>query len=130
MTRRTAGRLLWIAALLTLPVPFYLGEPEFAPVVRLAFLTSLMSAVLVAEGGGTLGALAGIGMLQALLYAGFLWLAAALIARWLERLRAPGARGMLVAAIAIALFAVSLAEIYDTPLSSTRPRSNLTQIFE
>jgi hypothetical protein len=130
VTRRTAGRLLWIVTLLTLPVPFYLGEPELAPVVRLAFLSALMSAVLVAEGGGTLGVLAGLGIAQTLLYAVVFRLVAAWVARGLDRLPAPRARSAVVVIVAIVLFAVSLAEIYDTPLSSTRPRSNLTHIFE
>ena len=130
MTRRAAGWLLWIVAVATLPVPFYLGEPELAPVLRLAFLSGLMGAVLVAEGGGTLAALAGLGIAQTLLYAAAFRLVTALLARGLDRLRAPAARGAVVAVIAIALFAVSLTEIYDTPLSSTRPRSNLAQIFE
>ena len=30
-----------------MPVPFYLGEIEWAPVMRLAFLTSLLSLVMV-----------------------------------------------------------------------------------
>lgn len=130
MTRRTARWLLWSVALVTLPVPFYLGDPELAPLLRLAFLTGLMGAVLAAEGGGTLTLLVGVGVFQLLLFAGLLWLAAALLAWGIQRLRAPAARSAVVVAIAIALFAVSLAEIYQTPLSSTRPRSNLTQIFE
>ncbi len=130
MTRSTARRLLWIVVLTTLPVPFFLGEPELAPVLRLAFLTGLLGAVLVTEGGSTLAALVGLGAAQTLGYGLLLWLSAALVARVLEGFRAPAARGVVLAILAISLFAASLSEIYETPLSSHRARSSLFQIFE
>jgi hypothetical protein len=130
VTRTTIQRVLWIAALLLLPIPFYLGEPEQAPVLRLVFLTGLLCAVMLAEGGGTLAVLVGLGVLQALLWGGALSLLAALMARTLERVHAPALRTAVVAAIALGLVAASLTELYDTPLSSTRPRSSLLQIFE
>ena len=116
--------------LTTLPVPFFLGEPELAPVLRLAFLTGLLGAVLVTEGGSTLAALVGLGAAQTLGYGLLLWLSAALVARVLEGFRAPAARGVVLAILAISLFAASLSEIYQTPLSSQRARSSLFQIFE
>ncbi len=130
MTRSTARRLLWIVVLTTLPVPFFLGEPELAPVLRLAFLTSLMGAVLVAEGGSTLAAFVGLGAAQTLGYGLLLWLSASLVAGVLEGFRTSAARSAVVAIIAIVLFAASFSEIYDTPLSSSRSRSSLFQIFE
>lgn len=130
MTRRTARRLLLAAALLTLPVPFYLGEVELSPVVRLAFLSSLLSSVALAEGGSTLRLLAALGVVQTLLYALLLWAFAALLAWLLGVLRPAALRGALVASLAIALLAMSLLPIYQTPLSSTRPRSNLVHLFE
>ena len=123
-------RLLWIAALVALPVPFYLGEPEQAPVLRLVFLTGLLGSVLFAEGGGTLATLVGIGLLQVIAWAGALFLVASLVARMLVRIHAPAMRGAVAVAIALGLIAASLTQIYDTPLSSTRTRSSLLQIFE
>jgi len=64
VSRTAARRWLWLAALATMPVPFYLGEIEWAPVLRLGFLTSLLSLVLAAEGGRTLIWIAGLGIIQ------------------------------------------------------------------
>ena len=49
MSARNIRRLLFATALLAAPIPFYLGEPELAPVVRLAFLSALVASVFVAE---------------------------------------------------------------------------------
>lgn len=130
MSGRTARRLLFAAALITLPVPFYLGATELSPVVRLAFLSSLLSAVALAEGGTTLALLAALGVVQTLLYALLLWAFATLLAWLLGVLRPAALRGVLVTSLAIALLAMSLLPIYQTPLSSTRPRSNLVHLFE
>ena len=130
MKRRNARRMLWILTLLVLPVPFYLGEPELAPVSRLAFLSSLMGAVWLAEGGWAVRTFALLGVALALLYTGALWLVAFWIARSLDGLRAPSTRVALLAAIALGLVLSSFTELYDTPLSSERPRSNVFQLFE
>jgi hypothetical protein len=126
VSKRNARWLLFATALLTLPVPFYLGEPELAPVVRLLFLTGLVGAVLAADGGGVTATLAGIGLVQVLFWSALLYGAAAAIAR-VGSLRA---RTAIAAAISLALLAASFTERYDTPLSSTRARSNLFQLFQ
>src|SRR5262245_65747727 len=81
VSRLAARRWLWLAALATMPVPFYLGEVEWAPVMRLAFLTSLLSLVMVAEGGSALIRLCTLGIMQTALYTGLFMLAAGLAAR-------------------------------------------------
>lgn len=129
-SRPRIQRLLWITALCLLPVPYYLGEPEQAPVLRLVFMTGLLAAVLFAEAGGTLALLVGLGILQVLAWAAALALLTALMARALERVHAPAMRSAVAVAIALGLLAASLTELYDTPLSSTRPRSSLLQLFE
>ena len=116
--------------LATMPVPFYLGEIEWAPVLRLGFLTSLLSLVLAAEGGRTLVWIAGMGIFQTALYTGLFFLAAALAARGVERIGEPPLR---VAAVGTAVFLLvvsSLLPIYQTPLSSTRLHSDLWHLFE
>lgn len=130
MTRTAVQRLLWVTALLVLPVPFYLGELELAPVLRLLFLTGLLAGVLLAEGGRTLALLVGLGLLQALLWATALGLVSALMARTLERVHAPALRSAVAVAIAAGLVAASFTELYDTPLSSTRARSSVLHVLE
>jgi hypothetical protein len=131
VSRLAARRWLWLAALATMPVPFYLGEVEWAPVMRLAFLTSLISLVMVAEGGSALIRIGTLGIMQTALYAGLFMLAAGLAARAIERVfsEAP----LRIAAVGTAvflLFASSQLPIYQTPLSSTRLYSDLWHLFE
>lgn len=130
MPPRTARRWLWIVALLTMPVPFYLGEVEWAPVLRLAFLTGLLGLVVAAEGGATTVLLATLGLLQTAVYAGFFLLAASLAARALTRIASEPLRVAAVGTVIFLLVVSAILPIYETPLSSTRMRSNIFGIFE
>src|SRR5258705_11553074 len=113
-----------------MPVPFYLGEIEWAPVMRLAFLTSLLSLVMVAEGGRALIWLCALGIMQTALYTGLFMLAAGLAARGVERIREAPLRVAAVGTVVFLLVASSLLPIYQTPLSSTRLHSDLWHLFE
>ena len=113
-----------------MPVPFYLGEIEWAPVLRLGFLTSLLSLVLAAEGGARLAWIAGMGIAQTATYTGLFYLAAALAARAIERIGEPPMRVAAVGTAVFLLVASSLLPIYETPLSSTRLHSDLWHLFE
>jgi hypothetical protein len=126
VSKRGARWLLFATALLTLPVPFYLGEPELAPVLRLAFLTGLVASVFAAEGGGVTALLAGLGLVQGLAWSVLLFAAAAAIAQ----VGSARARAAIAAALSLALLAASFTDRYDTPLSSTRARSNVLQLFQ
>ena len=113
-----------------MPVPFYLGEIEWAPVMRLAFLTSLLSLVMVAEGGRALIWLCTLGIIQTALYTGLFMLAAGLAARGMALIREARLRVAAVGTVVFLLFSSSLLPIYQTPLSSTRLRSDLWHLFE
>jgi hypothetical protein len=130
VSRTAARRWLWLAALATMPVPFYLGEVEWAPVMRLAFLTSLLSLVLVAEGGSALIRICTLGTMQTALYAGLFMLAAGLAARGMMRIREVPLRIAAVGTAVFLLFASATLPIYQTPLSSARLHSTLWQLFE
>ena len=126
MSRRGARRLLWIAALLTVPVPFYLGQPETAPVLRLAFLTGLLCSVAVAEGGRVLLTLCGLGFVQLLAWTALLRVGAGLVVR----VSPDAARTPVALALVVGLCVVSTFEIYETALSSTRLYSSVWHLFE
>ncbi len=113
-----------------MPVPFYLGEVEWAPVLRLAFLWSLLSLVLVAEGGHTLIRMCALGFVQAALYIGLFYLGAALAARAVERIAEPPLRAAAVGTAVFLLVVSACLPIYQTPLSSTRLHSDLWHLFE
>ena len=90
LSRRAMGRVLFVAALIALPLPWYLGEVEWAPWLRLAFFTGIFGSVFVAEGAtGTTRLFFGLGVAQLILYGAALRLAAALVARALAGLRSP-----------------------------------------
>ena len=79
LSRRATGRLLFAAAVIALPLPWYLGEVERAPLVRLAFFTGIFGRVMLAEGAtGTTRLFFGLGVAQLVLYATALRLLAAL----------------------------------------------------
>ena len=130
MSPKSTRRLLWLLVLATLPVPYYLGQAETAPVLRLAFLTGLLSSVVVAEGGAATASIAGMGIAQTLGYALLLSLAARLLVRALGLLPSASLRRALLTSVSIGLCVASLFEIYETPLSSTRLRSSVWQLFE
>lgn len=126
----TSRRWLWIAALITMPVPFYLGEVEWAPVLRLAFLTGLFGAVWLAEPEAKLGSLMGMGLVQTAAYVALFRLAAGLAARAFGRIDSPPIRIAAVGTAVFLLFVSGLLPIYETPLSSARMRSSLWQLFD
>jgi drug/metabolite transporter (DMT)-like permease len=114
----------------TAPLPFYLGGLEFAPLVRLFFLSLLVWGVVWTEGAGgfhTLFAL--LAAAQLVIGAGLLWAAAALAARALRQ-RTDTTRAVAVGVMAVALLGFSLRDVYHTPLSSSRPESNLFGLFD
>jgi hypothetical protein len=129
MSRRSAVCLLWAVFFAVLPVPFYMGASGLEPPLGVTFLAVLAGGIWLAEGsGGTTGLFAGLAVAQALLYTLAAGLFAVCAARALWRLsprRAPWAAAL----IAGALLGASLFPIYDTPLSSSRPRSNLLGLF-
>ena len=112
-----------------MPVPFYIGQVEWAPVLRLAFLTSLFGLVALAEGGRSVVLFSSLGVLRTI-YTGLFFLAAGLVARAIARISEPPLRVVAVGTAVFLLFASSLLPIYQTPMSSTRMRSDLWHLFE
>jgi hypothetical protein len=130
VSRTAARRWLWLVALVTMPVPFFLGQIEWAPVLRLAFLTSLFLLVLAAEGGRTVILFGSLGVVQTALYTGLFFLAGGLAARAVMRIQEPPLRIAAVGTAVFLLIVSSLLPIYETPLSSTRLHSDLWHLFE
>jgi hypothetical protein len=131
LSRRAAARVLFAAAVVALPVPYYLGEIESAPVLRLAFFTGVFVSVLAAEGArGMTGLFAGLGLAQLAFWLLLLRAGAGLLARGIARVPAPPVRSALCFGLAGLMLAAGLTPLYDTPLSSRRTRSSLLQILE
>lgn len=116
--------------LATMPVPFFIGQVEWAPVVRLAFLTTLFALVAVAEGGRSVVLFSTLGLLQIAVYTGLFFLAAWLVARAIARISESPLRIAAVGTAVFLLFVSAMLPIYQTPMSSTRMRSDLWHLFE
>jgi len=130
LTLRGARRLLFLALFFTAPMPFYLGALEFAPLARAFFLSLLVWGVVLSEGvGGFQGIFALLAGVQLLVGGGVLWGVAALITR-ASRSHTDPFRAVAIGCVIVALAGFSLQEVYRTPLSSSRPESNLFGIFD
>ena len=129
-TLRTSRWLLFAVALFTVPVPFYLGGFEVAPAMRALFLSTLVLAVVITEGSaGWLGSLAWLSVGQSLLWLVLLFGGAAL-GTWLgDRVLGTRLRSAAVLLLCAGLIGMSLFEIYQTPISSRSPYSNVTGLF-
>lgn len=129
MTPRATRLLLWLAAFATLPVAYFLPEGEVAPILRLAFLTGLMSVVYIAEGPGALASSWILAIGQLVVWCALLYLGVRLVARLLGTF-SDAARPFAALVVVVLLFGFSCMEIYSTPLSSSRLRSNILGLFE
>ena len=128
MSRRAMRGWLFLAFLLTLPVPYVVGAIGFAPVARILFVAGMISTAWLAEGGTTVGTLAAITWVQTGVFSGLLFGLAALGARLLERVLPTPRRTPAVLAVVILLLGWSLFDVYDTPLSSAGARTNLLEL--
>ena len=130
LTPRGARRLLWLALVFTAPLPFYLGGLEVAPLARLFFLSLLVWGVVLTEGTvGVHSLFSALAAVQLLVGGGVLWAVAALAARAF-RSQTDTARAVVVGVIVVGLIGFSLNDVYRTPLSSSRPESNLFGLFD
>jgi hypothetical protein len=129
MSRRSAVVLVWAVLFAALPVPFYMGASGFEPPLGIAFLAGLAGGIWCSEGGaGTTSLFAGLAIAQALAYL----LLTGLVAQGVARLLfawAPRRAHWGVAVLCAGLVGAALFPIYDTPLSSSRARSNVLQLF-
>jgi hypothetical protein len=122
---RTARRLLLLAAILLVPVPYWAVDVERAPVARLLLLATMTGAAAIAEPGGVGSIVAASLVAQAVLWLGVLSLVARLVVRWLP----PAGRWPAVAIVVAVLLAVASFRVYRTPFARAGPRANLLGIF-
>jgi hypothetical protein len=121
-----ARRVLWVAALFLIPVPYWAIEVERAPVARLVLLAAVTGAAMLAEPGGVGSIVGGALVAQAIL-----WLVVWAVVAWFveRRLRASW-RAPVVALIVVALLVIALLPVYHVPFARTGPRVNLLGIFQ
>jgi hypothetical protein len=131
MSPRTALRLLWAAAVLMLPVPFFLAETGLVPPARIFMLAFITLAVILAEGAqGVAGLSAAFLFAQALGYGALLWLAALLASRVVALL---GRRALAVVTLGMLLGGATLAtgwNLYRDPFRAHSLHVNLLHVYE
>jgi hypothetical protein len=108
-----ARRVLLLAAVLLLPVPYWAIEVERAPVARLLFITAVTAAAAISEPGGAVSIVAPLLAAESLLWLLALAVAARLAVRWLPERRRTAAVALAVAALVV----VSLLPVYHTPFA-------------
>ena len=130
MSPRAAQRLLFAGALLMAPTPILLLGPGWVPPLRLLELGLATLAFGVVENArGSLPAVAGVLLGQAVLYAALLWAGAALAARALRRLPPRAVAALTWSVLAASLLLTAGADVYQTPFAADSARSGLLGVF-
>jgi hypothetical protein len=124
--RMSARRLLWLGFVVAVPVPVLVVGQGHVPALRLLFMGGVTLAVILFESArGAAVLLAAFLIGQFAVYAGVLWLAAAVITRVAGRWRLAAA-----IAILVALFAVTLTRpIYRCPFLPVVSRVSLLGVY-
>jgi hypothetical protein len=125
VSARGFRRALFALAFLAAPVPIVLLGPGRVPPAQLAELGVAALVFGLAESlRGVVGMAASIFLLEALVYAVALWIAAGVAARALGRWRG------VALAIAAALVAIAcLVPVYRTPYHAVRPDVTLLEVY-
>ena len=113
MSPRLTRWYLWVAAALTLPLPYYMIEGGRIPFVQLLLFSVLTVPLAFTDPGLTTRVVATLFAAQTLLYGTLLYLLARAVARRLPRRR----RGLLLGGIAVALLLLAASNVYVAPLS-------------
>lgn len=121
--------MLWLALLLTVPVPYYMVEVGRIPTVALWLLAAVTGAAAIAEGGTGTILPASLFLAQASVATAVFYGLARLVVRRLERFASHRLRRLVVIAIVCALLGTSLLGIYSSLLTSGRSRINLLGVL-
>jgi hypothetical protein len=122
-----ARRLLWLAFVLILPLPFFALQIGFAPPMRMLFVASLILGVFSSAPDPTAGLYLGFFLGQGLLGSGVCYVLARVVLRWLggpEGVR----RGRFIAGLA-AMAVLAMFPIYYAPYSSAQMQTNWLGLF-
>jgi hypothetical protein len=131
MSRRALALLLWLAFLVTVPVPFFLVETGFEPVAALVMKLGFTLVLIAADGGaGAITLSAWILGVQTVLAIAALWVLAGVSVRAIARaFRGRPSAAVFALAAALVVVACTL-PIYRTPFRQGGLYSTLPQVFE
>jgi hypothetical protein len=123
-------RLLWLALLVALPVPYWLFETGRVPTLWLGELTAFVLAMLLSEGGMVTRIVASLFVAQTLLFVGVTWVIARYAARWIGVLRSENARMAAAVGVIVLLLVIALSPVYRSPLVAGGDAVNVIRLFE
>jgi hypothetical protein len=131
MRPRIALWILWIAAALLVPLPFFLVETGTVPAARLLMLGSVGLQLIAVEGSqGAVGIATLLLLGQALLYLAVFRVVIAWVLRPLRH-RSPKTVALATAvAVLVGIAAASTFEIYRTPFRTRSLHANILHVYE
>ncbi len=129
LSSATVRRLLFLAAILLVPLPLFVMVPALVPVARFFELAVICWITIAIEGtAGVVGLLSIVMLAHALVYATLLWIVTGILVRLFDsyapRLLLPVAAMLLVAGILLA----SISEPYATPFADTA-RAGFPEVY-
>ena len=130
MSTNLIRRLLWLALLVALPVPYWLFETGRVPTLWLGELTAFVLAMLLSEGGMVTRIVATLFVVQTLLFVGVTWVIARYASRWIGGLRSENGRTAAAVAAIVVLLGIALLPIYRSPLVAGGDAVNVVRLFE
>ena len=129
MSRRAMTWVLWLVAVATLPLPYFMIDSGRVPAAQLFLLAAVTAPLMVTDPSFTTRFVGSLFLAQSLLYGAALYLLARLGAGAIAHRTAPRRRGLAVAVIAAALAVMALCNVYRAPLSHGPGATNLMGVF-
>lgn len=114
MSASAAKRALWLVLVVLAPLPYWSVEAGREPAARLAMFATVTAAALAAEPSGIAAIVAGLFLLQTVVYGALLWLVAGLLT---TRTASSTARVTLVLTLTAGLLLLASYPVYRTPFS-------------
>ncbi len=129
MPTTTIRRLLWLALLIALPVPYWVFETGRVPTLWLGELTAFVLAMLLSEGGMVTRVVATLFVVQTLLFVGLTWVVARFATRQIARLSSERGQMLATAATIVVLLVIALLPVYRSPLVAGGDAVNVLRLF-
>lgn len=130
MSAKLIRRLLWLAFVVALPVPYWLFESGRVPTLWLGELSAFVLAMLLSEGGMVTRVVATMFVGQTLLFVGLTYLLARVAARQILRVRSESARTAATVLAIVLLFGAALLPLYRSPLVAGGEPVNVLALFQ
>jgi len=130
MSPKLIRRLLWLALVVALPVPYWLFETGRVPTLFLGELSAYVLAMLVSEGGMVTSVVATLFVTQTVLFLALTWVVARTIGKLLARVQNDGTRTATALVTIVLLLGASLLPVYRSPLVAGGEPVNVVALFQ